>query len=698
MTFYGFESPSSIREEQPSLDNMIKRQRSMMLLCFAVLILGSFFASLGGCDDALHDQGAGAAVADAQEDKADNADNKEDAAQQDASPDQDADASEAEGESSEHPEATDADPFDLDYTANTEAEAAALKRDELERLPQPQLRHQNAAVVTEGVSVLAYPWHEKRVELAREGKWLDETKSWLPPLVSFVGMDLCDRNRALEACSRLPGEQMMPRCRGGIDANALEMMGYGSYCEHLVMVEFLEQGKGWKVHGYSFGMDIEKALPQAIERDWPESDVIAQLTADVTQMTETLTSYRLQSADVFTRSDEAAKAFAEMEWAMDQQQQPQASAWLRKSMAADPAFTFPMYRRLNPWVNPNLPSYTLALRLLRDYEKSGGTSTRMRSYLISALNAKPTDDRRARAMEIAAKMLEEEKLNMAAYTGIVRFKMLDGDASFAALRQAVYDYPHDGRYHMWLAKELAVNPETAAKALEYGQSSIELRPWSYGDLTQFGITQLNFAQPHYLDREYPRETVFEEFERASATLQSGWSRNPNRVEFVVDYMVLAWTRGGHTVEHLDETTKQWVYAFCFISQSLTNSAHSNEALKLFPDAQWRSRVERGFVEMGTNADFADPGSEIPLLMSICVRLRDTLASPDLATQKQLVPTVHATIKRYREFGGRNPKVENLWDEIYGDPVKAVAMLTELDRLKREALKKAEEDAAGSGED
>lgn len=689
-----FQSPESIRNESPTLDSMIKRQRSLMLVCFAVLMLGTFFFSVGGCQEQspVNTTEADQPATGTQDPDADSAESGESQAgdAQDASGDQ-ADTNQQSATDNGDPVAeNNPDALDLDFSADPAAELAATKRKELEREMVISLRNQKAAQVTEAVSILAYPWHERRVELARAGKWLDESKAWVPPLVHHIGTDLCDRNRALENSSHLNGQQMMPRCRGGIDPVALEMMGYGSYCKHLVIVEFLEEGKGWRVHGYRFAMKHEE-IPEAIERAWPKSNVSSHLIADIAQMTETLTTYKLHTADVFTHDDTTSKAFAEMEWALDQDLQVEASNWLRTIRKRDPAFTYPLYRRVHEWANPNTPGhYDLALQLLTQYYRTGGSSARLRSFLVAAIHAQSDTPHRELAFEIAGQVIEEDRLNMAAYTARLRMMITDGNAARSSLRQAIQHYPQDGRYHTAYGKEINTDPSTIEEAIEMGQQAIELRPWNYKDITQHGITLLNYANAHHSDRDYPRDVLYMEYERAAQVLGDGWRRNPNEVGLVLDFMVDALTRGGTMIDHLSEIEKEYVYAFAFISQILTDSALSRDYLGLFTNMEWRARVHRDFVSQAVKAKMDDPQSEIPLLMACCVRLYEVQGSAqDYGKVKQLIPTVHATIKKYRDFGGRNSKIEDLWEQIYYDTSHAQRIFENLYRQIEEARKAQE---------
>jgi len=520
------------------------------------------------------------------------------------------------------------------------------------------LKSQVEATRTESMVIVTWPTQE----MIMESSTFPIEKRWLPACVEAIGMDLCDRNRALEDGFMVGATRWLPRMGQSFQPSMLSDTRVAAEVEHIVAVEFQKDGSAWRVHRHSHGGTVASGPWFS----WPQKNVTATLIEQIAEAVQQATEYSLSTVGVFTVHDDAARAFAKLEVEIatfrraggrsDEIMVSTPDAAVERAVGAvlsiDPAMDFAVYRRsLLLW---EVHQRALAVTLLRDRLAAGSTSPRLPGLYGKMLVDYGEASKREQGLTILKAEIEKDRLNMKAHSYWSNgwySRPDDGTGETGSLSQAkegMASYPNDGRYHALMARELSINPDTAEEAIGYAQQALRLRPWAHS--VGFHIGMAKISQRQYTE--------------GAGIILEHWAFDHNRLQQWIEMIANGLTRNARALPGprvaddapCDQLTG-FVYMLTIIARHLANGQNGSTLDRLFE--RRRAVCEEYVRTLAQSAKPEDPNYVIILMADIAQKLVDA-KNNKLGTQQESHAIILAAIKKYRDWGGRAPEIERLW--------------------------------------
>ncbi|NUQ35308.1 MAG: hypothetical protein HUU29_10250 [Planctomycetaceae bacterium] len=526
----------------------------------------------------------------------------------------------------------------------------------------PELKDQATADVTHSIVILAaYPGGHPT---AIPGAELPEDKRWLPRVVTSIGSDLTDRNRALESESNRAADLMLPRCRFPLEVGGMSTILTGSGARHVIVVEFTPGGGGWRVLGARFDPG-DKAYSTPVERQWPANDAARTLTRDIAAVAQILSGYRIHTDKVFDVSDDIAMRYAAFMESLRNKNVMVMDEQLAELQKDAPDFELPLYYRWQAYIDTSQRDLiNEVFRVVDDYRKRGGNHPRILNLYARA--AAMSRSNMEEGYTIAKQLVDQDRLNMAAYNQLrelepeyLRSIGQKAPTTEVRDRESVRLYPRDGRYHIALASNLMLSLYGGDEAVRVAQEGADLCPWSNTALYQVGRAMLQQAMGH--SRDWPKEQLARQFHNAAIVIERAWLANPNITDYVLEHWLQALT---HEYKVLPESKADAGTAFqlALILSDLISARGASKVLELYDERQ--RAVLTADLESLLAANQLARDADLLLLSGISLRHMQYQASStdeEKARSRQFLADV---LKRYYvELGGRCSEAVALYNEF-----------------------------------
>jgi len=540
--------------------------------------------------------------------------------------------------------------------------------------------NQFEATVTETTTVLAWPWQDR----IKAENWLPSDQQWMPDFVEHIANGLINQNRVLEAGSTQPARNFLPRSGHNLEPDDLQKIACAAESRNLLIVEFLRDGAGWRVHGYRWGVTPKNSDP-LVTREMPAENRVKALSADIATAISELSDWDIKLGPSLTESDAAAKVLLTLETEANRIYQSsdhdkmleRLSGLVEEANGYEPTWDYPTIRFAQYMRSVDKTKEVIAF-VRRKLDSECG-SDRLRQELATLLvhTADPNDYREG--LDRLLDLVSKDRLNMTAYQiwGASEYAApagpgLDSKGDIARARDGIKNYPEDGRFHGLMASLLSVDPEYALTAIDYVEQAQKLRPWNTSIGYHKGMALYTTAWSGVNDNSLTPESAAQVYWDAANAFAEAWHYNTNRLENWVPVMFRCLTQNetrlpesiinkSGEVSHL----VGFIYMLGLVAEEFLNPTEIRRGM-----ARFRNHRPQLDAYVRTQAEKITPESnnfELFLLADAALAFREysqrRAAQPEPEITQSEVDRVTNAISRYRATGARATEVETRWAAI-----------------------------------